>query len=132
MNNMKDGSRIELNNIEVTADGDPYSRINTITSPEYGPAIEPSEISITELWGNSISFRSFYVRRKDDVRFSNLNRSITNNLIQNNLVRECPICLITINTIRFHTCQHSICNNCNNNCLSHNLLSCPECRSERL
>ena len=38
--------RIELNNIEVTADGDPYSRINTITSPEYGPAIEPSEISI--------------------------------------------------------------------------------------
>ena len=123
---------IELDNIELTVDADPLSQINTRVTPEYFPAIEPSYNTIEELWGSSIKYRAFYVRRKDDIRILNFNTAITNNLIQNYVVRECPICLVTTNTMRYHSCQHSICNNCNNNCVSHNLLSCPECRSERL
>ena len=52
---------IEIENIEIVAS------LNAAAGSEQALAIEPSDITVMDLWGNSLMYVAFYVRRKNDI-----------------------------------------------------------------
>lgn len=103
---------INMNEIELIDTDISYKRYPGVRIENYPVLKESDQTYLRELWGPRMDFLGMYIRK----------RTMD--------VGECCVCLIdNLQITTHHECVHKFCNNCYDNCLRHNIITCPICRS---
>jgi hypothetical protein len=103
------------------------------------PALMPSDITLSELWGDRLHNIAFYIRRKNQV-YPHANRvtapigdqldnPLHTQMHTNICVDDCPICLEHGELVRRYACSHGICTTCYVGCINSNITNCSLCRA---
>lgn len=131
---------INVQDIEIIESG----QYRSGSLAEAAPSLIPSDIQLSQKWGENLDSVSFYIRRKNHVypqleahrRFVEDQRNIEANripILNSSNVSfdgDCPICWDTSNLTRRYNCNHGICFNCYVRCQTLNIHACSLCRSE--
>jgi hypothetical protein len=103
------------------------------------PALTPSDITLSELWGDRLHNIAFYIRRKNQIYphafrvTAPIGDQVVNPLhtqMHTNIcVDDCPICLEHGELVRRYDCTHGICTTCYVGCINSNITNCSLCRA---
>lgn len=89
--------------------------------PELAPPLQPSNIKLSQKWGENLQNLAFYVRRK--------NYNYPEYTHNGRIIGECPICYENVLISSRYQCSHSICSCCYSICRQNGYINCPTCRS---